>query len=854
MNKVDITKEQWDFLIVLDACRYDYFERTYKNYLNGQLTKRISAGSSTDQWRDKSFPDYYDDIVYISANPHFTETIPVSGYTAGDHFHKVHEIWKTGWDKEKGTVLPETMTATAIEIIKNSPEKKFIIHYLQPHAPYIVLVERFKGYIDPDCNTNRIIAGAADSENKHIFRKKILKNLLKYFKNNNILTNRPAWVLRKLLALPPEAPMEIAWRYVGKKALRQAYEINLKLVLVQIAELIKHLSGRIVITADHGELLGENFLYSHPTGSTNRILIEVPWLIIEKERKRSTVKTLLPQKTDTDLTTKTKLNMSSHENKKVLIIGLDSGTWDILTPAMDQGFMPNLKNLVDTGASGILKSTMPAITPAAWSCFQTGVNPGQNGVFNFSYWDKHLKTQKFVNSNSLATTIWDTASNIGKRVGLVNVPMTYPPYKINGCMVTGILTPSIKSDFTYPTILKKQLLNAVSGYHIFNLGNASAGQPHKNFEGFVQQMADIVECRFQAAEFILNKEDPFDIFMVHFQASDIIQHAMWGYMDKNHAMYDSCKHEYILENFYRRVDEKIGSIRHIFEKKTGSDFLTLVVSDHGSEAHNKRFNLGNWLLQEGLLKLNPLPHKPSLLKKITRKFGVGAFLKRFIASGTVAKMEKIAKRPYQRFVWNQSKAFSFGRSGEGYIYLLEENQAQREKTASTLIEKLKNICDPETDTAIAKNVFRREQIYHGKALGNIPDIIIEPAPGYSFTGFCKPDQPLFQKVCPGSDFHIAKHHMDGIIVAAGPGIQHDNSISAGLVDIVPTLSYYMDLPIDQNTDGKIVQQLFTEEFLSKNPLPKKTNIDQMAKTGREKIYSQEDQDQIRRRLEELGYM
>ena len=83
---------------------------------------------------------------------------------------------------------------------------------------------------------------------------------------------------------------------------------------------------------------------------------------------------------------KAELNMSSHKNKKVLIIGVDGGTWDILTPAMDQGFMPNLKNLVNTGASGILKSIIPTVTPAAWSCFQTGVNPGQNGVFNFSYW------------------------------------------------------------------------------------------------------------------------------------------------------------------------------------------------------------------------------------------------------------------------------------------------------------------------------------------------------------------------------------------------------------------------------------------------------------------------------------
>jgi len=284
MDRLRIINEKWDHLIVLDACRYDYFEKTYKNYLDGQLTKRISAGSSTNQWRDNSFPDYYDDIVYVSANPQFSTTTSVYGFTAGDHFHRVYEIWKTGWDKDKGTVLPETMNAAAIEIIRNLPDKKFIIHYLQPHAPYISLLEKFKGYTNPNCNINRIIAGTAKSENNFVFRKKILKNLLKCFKNSNILTNQPAWVLRKILALPPESPLEVAWRNVGKKGLRQAYKTNLEQVLSHVAILVKHLSGRIAITSDHGELLGESFLYGHPTGSANRILVEVPWLIIDKEQ------------------------------------------------------------------------------------------------------------------------------------------------------------------------------------------------------------------------------------------------------------------------------------------------------------------------------------------------------------------------------------------------------------------------------------------------------------------------------------------------------------------------------------------------------------------------------------------
>ena len=285
MDRVEIVKEKWDYLIILDACRYDYFESLYRDYLDGNLTKRISIGSSTNEWRDRSFPDYYEDIVYISANPQFSIGSEVYGFIAGEHFHKVYEIWKTGWDKEKGTVLPETLTKMAIDIIKKTTEKRFIIHYLQPHAPYLSLGERSKGYVNADINTQRKVIGVKENKGLSPVKQVLFKKLLKLFKNNNILTNRPDWVLRKFLRLPPEKPMELGWRNAGKEGLRQAYKANLQAVLKQVTGLTKHLSGRIVITSDHGELLGESNLFGHSTGSNNPIQTEIPWLVMEKHEQ-----------------------------------------------------------------------------------------------------------------------------------------------------------------------------------------------------------------------------------------------------------------------------------------------------------------------------------------------------------------------------------------------------------------------------------------------------------------------------------------------------------------------------------------------------------------------------------------
>ena len=297
MIRINIINEQWDYLIVLDACRYDYFDRLYRDYFDGDLTKKISIGSCTNQWRDKSFPDCYDDIVYISANPQISANLPVYGYLAGDHFHKVHEIWKTGWDADSGTVLPETLTNAAIDIISNTTGKRFIIHYLQPHAPYLMPEIEPHGYDTGDIHADKTLAGSDKYGKSSALKEWLLKNLLKLFKNTNILTNYPEWILRQLLLMPPGCPMDAARRKYGRKMLPAAYEATLERTLAQVAVLLKHLTGKIIITSDHGELLGENRLYAHPYGSLDPTLIEIPWLAIEKaERQIDTEEVTADQK------------------------------------------------------------------------------------------------------------------------------------------------------------------------------------------------------------------------------------------------------------------------------------------------------------------------------------------------------------------------------------------------------------------------------------------------------------------------------------------------------------------------------------------------------------------------------
>jgi hypothetical protein len=282
-KEFNLIEEKWDYLIVLDACRYDYFEQLHGDYVKGILTKRISPGSCTNEWRDVNFPDRYDDIVYISGNPQFSDKTSVYDYIAGEHFHKVYDVWRHSWSR--GTVLPEDMNKAAIQALAKHSGKRFIIHYMQPHAPYLPLGDDAKGYVAGEGMAGRRIADEEDYQNAPAYKKKMLKWLLKFFSWNKILGNHPDWMLRKWLKLPARAPMEYVLHHFDNTVLRNAYKENLRLVLKQVAELLKHLSGRIIITSDHGDLLGEKKCYSHPPKTDHPILLEVPWLVIDKEHK-----------------------------------------------------------------------------------------------------------------------------------------------------------------------------------------------------------------------------------------------------------------------------------------------------------------------------------------------------------------------------------------------------------------------------------------------------------------------------------------------------------------------------------------------------------------------------------------
>jgi len=539
--------------------------------------------------------------------------------------------------------------------------------------------------------------------------------------------------------------------------------------------------------------------------------------------------------------------------QKILILGIDGGTWTVLRPAIERGYMPFLQGLVENGASGVLESTIPAITPVAWGSFQTGMNPGENGVFDFYRWDKEQKTHHLVSSRDLSQTVWDMAGQYGKKVGVLNVPMTYPPKPVNGYMVTGALTPSIKSHFTYPESLASELLQAVPRYRIINVEDTAKDPPHKQFEPYVKLMADATQYRADAAEFLFQKE-PLDVCMVHFMAPDILQHRLWCYLDSTNPMYDAKKHEYILQHFYQPLDQAMQKVHQTFTRTANTNFTTFIISDHGFENHDKVFNVGLWCNHQGYLKLNPRSKKTPFTKKIIKTLRIGKLLKLFLSQKTVTNMEHSLRLDIGRYDWNHSTVFCLGISGEAFIYLLEEKKENKENTSDQIIRKLATIKDPQTGKTVIERIYHKKELYHGRCFDEMPDLVVVPAEGYSIATHFEEHSELFHTVNIEKDLHIGKHHLDGILVAAGESVAAQKNIRARILDMTPTILYCLGLPMPKDGDGNIIEQLFIPDFRRQHPTTERKRESARSESSNEKVYSENDEQELRKRLENMGYL
>jgi len=541
-------------------------------------------------------------------------------------------------------------------------------------------------------------------------------------------------------------------------------------------------------------------------------------------------------------------------SKKVFVIGLDGVGFPLITPWLEAGELPHLRELLAEGASGELTSAIPPLTGPAWATFQTGVNPGKHGIFG---WTKRrgYDISVVTASDIRYPTLWELASQSGRRVVSIGLPMTYPPREVNGVIIPGMLAPKNDRTPSFPPDAYADLHRAVPGYrffpecsHLITLGSK------------VASLRASVRGRTDAAEYLMQKED-WDLLMIHFQTTDKAQHDMWG-LKKNEPLLD----------VFQEVDRSVG---RLVDRARRAGATVIVLSDHGMGPQDYTFSINTWLAANGYLKLKRgawsrvkeglfrlgltqrrLARLGMLFYPIAYRLGAVDSFFDAVGDSWLARLVNTLFLSFEDIDWGQTRAYSHadvghirlnrvGREPQGIV-----GNSEAEGLTAELMEKLRGVVNPYTGERLCGEVMRREEVYRGEMLEEAPEIIFLPRDlrtlGSGASGFYS--NRLFDRALMRGN-----HRMQGMISALGEpfksGFQMHN---ARLVDVAANILYLLDCPIPTYMDGTLWEEALTPEMLASHP-PRYSENSQprdVKKVERDR----EQEAELQRRLKGLGYL
>ena len=377
-------------------------------------------------------------------------------------------------------------------------------------------------------------------------------------------------------------------------------------------------------------------------------------------------------------------------NSKVCVIGLDCAAPELVFDLWAD-LLPNLRSLMQSGMYGPLESTTPPITVPAWMCMMTGKDPGTLGIYGFRNRRDHSYEGLAFASGKMVQepTLWDVLAEHGKRTVALGVPLTYPPRPIHGLLVTDFLAPNVESDYTYPPELKDEI-KAVVGEYLFDTREFRTEDKAR----LLQDIYTMTARRFQLARHFITTK-PWDLFVMVEMGPDRIHHAFWKYFDPKHPKYvPGNPLEHAIRDYYIALDAHIGQLLSALDEDT----RVLIVSDHGAKRMDGGICFNDWLNQEGYLTLKAAPQpgtkfSPALVDwERTKAWGDGGY--------------------YGRLFLNVQ-----GREPQGIVPPADVEALKAELTA-----KLEALPD-EHGKPLGSRVFRPETLY-AQTRNVAPDLIV----------------------------------------------------------------------------------------------------------------------------------
>ena len=568
--------------------------------------------------------------------------------------------------------------------------------------------------------------------------------------------------------------------------------------------------------------------------------------------------------------------------QRVFIIGWDGATFDLIKPWVEQGKLPNIAKVLENGAHGDLRSTLPPMTFPAWTSFMTGKNPAKHGIFDFTRQRPGSYDLEFVNGGQRrASSFWKLLSDAGKKVISISVPCTYPPEPVNGIMLSGFDAPGLGGGNStldargmHPAELHEELEREVGGHPIgsFPIAEINQGRP----DVAIEKIIDAVQRKAATAKYLIQNKE-WDCAMILFGESDGTGHHFWKYCDPASPLYTT-EHPDMQDSIFRvyeELDKQLGEMKAMLP----ADTTLLMMSDHGFGGVSNRVLYPNcWLHEQGLLnfrggvsdwgsrmldklKIMGVAFLPPKIKRLIyraakgRLGGIEAKVRYGIIdwNGTQAYFEE---NPYYPVLWINVK----GRQPGGVVEPGEEYEALRTK----LIEQMEDWRHPETGERIVIRAYRREEVYSGPHLEEAPDILIHwnECEGYTYAfkvSSKSKDRAWTEQVDPNQPENMAfftgksgSHRDDGIFLAEGAAIRGGEQLQgAKIIDMAPTILHLLGVPVPEDTDGRVLTELLDADTVSTD-VAIGAAVEAVATTAVD--YNEDDQAAISDRLRALGYI
>ena len=461
---------------------------------------------------------------------------------------------------------------------------------------------------------------------------------------------------------------------------------------------------------------------------------------------------------------------------RVVVVGLDGGTWNLLEPWANQGELPTLKKLMQGGTWGVLESTNPPLTGPAWVSFSTGTNPGKHGIFGFTRLEND-RGRLFRSGDVSSATIPELQSRREQTSVVVGLPLSFPPSpRFRGVMV---------SDFLHhdKDIVPKSKRHYIEEYKVIPVLSLRGDE-------LLAEIFDTAERQVRVGKELFLKES-WDLFIFYFGMTDTILHFFWDDVANDTTQGRKAR------TVFRIADEFLQWVLDHVD----ADTVLFVVSDHGFQACPTEVNLNTLLMEKGWLR--------------TRDIGVGepgdetltAHMKHLRArtgQETQAKPKRTRwrKGARRRTVVDYANSTAFVLDGCSSPHVGAAAGGDRERIVRDIMAELESL--EHEGKKVFDQVMARDDVYRGPLAEYAPDILLVP------NGFIvgpKLGRELFTEYAPGSF-----HDPNGIFLAYGSGIGDSLGQPAGLriYDVAPTILHVLDVPVPEDMDGRVLREVFVE--------------------------------------------